>query len=70
MIDKNTVYIGQMLNNLTSNIDMTAAKINSIRKNFSKCKIVLEEKCAEDFVTALTKLFAQINTLEKENINR
>lgn len=70
MIDKNTVYIGQMLDNLTSNITMTAAKINSIRKNFSACKIVLEENCAENFVTELTKLFAQINNLERENIDR
>lgn len=65
MIDKNTVYIGQMLDNLTANIAMTAAKIDSIRKNFSECKIVLEENYAEDFVAALTKLFAQINNLDK-----
>lgn len=70
MIDKNTVYIGQMLDNLTSNIAMTAAKINSIQKNFNGRKIVLEEKYAEDFVTALTKLFAQLNNLEKENMDR
>lgn len=65
MIDKNTVYIGQLLDNLTSNIAMTAAKINSVRKNFSECNIVLEENYAENFVTALTKLFAEINNLEK-----
>lgn len=39
MIDKNTVYIGQMLNNLTSKIDMTAAKINSIRKTLASAKL-------------------------------
>lgn len=42
-MDKNTVYMGAMLSNLTIYISMTTAKINSIRKNFSECKIVLEE---------------------------
>lgn len=39
MIDKNTVYIGQMLENLTSNIAMTAAKINSIQKTLAGAKL-------------------------------
>lgn len=65
MVDNVDVHIGQMLGNLTMNIVKTSTEIEQIQKLFSDCKIVLEENYAEDFVTALTKLFALINMCEK-----
>lgn len=69
MEDKNIVQVGRLINNLTTTIVKTTSDIERTQKLFSECKIVLEEKSATDFISALTKLFAQINRLEKEDID-
>ena len=66
---KNIVHVGQLINNLTMTIVKTTSAIKRTQKLFSECKIVLDEKSATDFRSALTKLFAQINSLEKEDID-
>lgn len=66
MKDKNIVHVGQLINNLTMTIEKTTSDIVRTQKLFSECKIVLEEKSATDFISALTKLFAQINRLERQ----
>lgn len=66
MIVKNTVDVGEQLTELTKCVDKTTEALRRTQKLFSKCKIVLNDENATDFVSALTKLFAEINKLEKE----
>ena len=56
MENKNVIHIGGMLGNLTMNIAEVAIALERIQKLFADDKIVIEEKHAEDFVTALTRL--------------
>lgn len=66
-MEKNVVILtGPMIANLTTSMVKIADEIEQTRKTFSECKIVLEENYVEEFVTALTKLFAQINSLERQ----
>lgn len=65
MENKNVIYIGGMLGNLTMNIEEATIALERTQKLFAHDKIVIEEKHAEDFVTALTRLFALINKCER-----
>ena len=65
MKDDNIILIGGMLGNLAKNIDKTTHSIEMIQKLFADDRIVIEENYAEDFVTALTKLFAAMNKCER-----
>lgn len=67
---KNVIYIGGMLGNLTMTIAEATIALERIQKLFADDKIVIEEKHAEDLVTALTKLLALINKCEREDIDR
>lgn len=69
MIVKNMVYAGQQLTPLTECLVKTTEALRRTQKHFSKCKIVLEEPCATEFMSALTQLIAEINQLEKEDID-
>ena len=63
MVNNVDVHIGQMLSNLTMAIVKISTDIEQMQKLFSDSKFILEESYAEDFVTALTRLFALINKM-------
>lgn len=65
MIITNRVYLEQQLCGLTSCIVKTTSDIERARKLFSNCEIVLDETETAEFISALTKLFEQINHCEK-----
>ena len=69
MVNNVDVHIGQMLSNLTMTIVKTSTDIEQLQKLFSDSKFILEENYAEDFVTAVTKLFALINKCEREDVD-
>lgn len=63
----NIFLIGGMLGNLTRDIVKTTRTIESIQKLFADDRIVIEENYAEDFVSAVEKLFSAINKCERGN---
>lgn len=70
MNDEYIIYTGDILSELTKYIEKTTNSIEHTKKLFDKHKIVLEENIATDFCNAIAKLFAQINSLEREDIDR
>lgn len=64
----NKVYLKRQFSDLTSCIIKTTAEIDRTRKLFIECKIILDENDTTEFITALTKLFKQINECEKEDV--
>ena len=67
MKETENVYINvdEMISKLTNRINRVANKLEDLHE-ISKT-IALGERYAENFVMALTKLFVQINRLERED---
>lgn len=63
----NKLYLEHQLSDLTSRIDKATSLIAHVRKVFSACKIVLSETETAEFISALTKLFEQINQCERDD---
>lgn len=70
MKDEFIIYTGDILSVLTKYVKTATNSIEHTKRLFDKHKIVLEENVAKDFCDAIAKLFAQINSLEREDNNR
>lgn len=57
-----SVYVDTLIGDLTMDILRVTSDINQLQKMFAN--VALGERYAEDFVSALTKLFAKINEFE------
>lgn len=56
------VYVDTIIGDLTMSILRTTSDIEQLQKMFTT--VALNERYAEDFVSAITKLFAKINEFE------
>lgn len=70
MNDEFVIYTGDILSELAKHVEKATNSFETTKRLFDKHKIVLEENVATDFCDAITKLFAQINSLERIDINQ
>ena len=70
MNDDFVIYTGDILSELTKYVEKTTDSFERTKRLFDKHKIVLEENIATDFCNAIAKLCAQINSLEREDIDQ